>query len=59
MERYVLWVGSYLALWSDGTLTHDDGFEYVGETDAETVKSLYEAMKMCFNQENNNLREDA
>lgn len=46
--REEVWQGDFLTLWSDGTLSHDDGVGYLGETSLEDTRALYQRMKELF-----------
>jgi len=47
-KRKCLYVGYFFAFFSDGTMGHNDGVGYIGETSKEEVKELYLALKKYF-----------
>lgn len=48
MEIFRSW---YCSVWSDGTMSFDDGVGYVGSTDKEETYQLYLALKSLFEKE--------
>ncbi len=46
--RRVLFESEYFAFFEDGTFGHSDGVGYIGETEADDVRKLYEVMQEFF-----------
>ena len=47
-KQIILYDSAYFSMFDDGTFGHSDGVGYVGETDADEVRALYEVMKVFF-----------
>ena len=52
-----LWFGSYLSFYDDGTFGHDDGAGYVGRSEEDEVRDLYEVLKKFFAQKDAHTKE--